>query len=213
MRFDARFYRRYYLDPATRVGSRAELSRLGEFVCAYTAYLGFRVKRVLDAGCGLGYMRPAVRRFFPDATWVGIEASEYLAKRYGWVHATLENYRSRAPFDLIICNDVLQYAGDRDAARALANLGRLSRGAVYCRALTIEDWQSAADTSRSDGDVHLRAADWYRRRLARSFRPLGGGLLVRRGFGPVLWEMERPWLAAASSTARTAPTGGRFIRT
>ena len=36
-------------------------------------------------------------------------------------------------------------------------------------------------------------AAWYRTRLARHFRSVGGGLLVRRGYEPLLWELERPW--------------------
>lgn len=196
MRFDAEFYRRYYRDPATRVSTRREQERLADFVCAATAYLGFRVRRVLDAGCGLGYMRAAVRRHFPQASYVGLEASEYLAKRHGWVHAGLEAYRPRTPFDLVICHDVLQYLDDRTAAAALANLGRLSRGAAYVSALTLEDWQRTADRARSDGGVHLRKAGWYRRRLARNFQPVGAGVLTRRGCRPVLWELERGWPAS-----------------
>jgi SAM-dependent methyltransferase len=196
MRFDAEFYRRYYRDPETRVSTRAEQERLADFICAYTAYLGFRVRRVLDAGCGLGYMRASVGRFFPRAKYVGLEASEYLARHHGWQQAGLESYRPRTPFDLVICHDVLQYLDDRAAAGALANLGRLSRGAVYLSALTLEDWQGAADRSRSDGGVHLRAAGWYRWRLARHFRPVGAGLLARRGCRPVLWELERSWPAS-----------------
>ncbi len=196
MRFDAEFYRRYYRDPATRVSTRREQEKLADFVCAGTAYLGFRVRRVLDAGCGLGYMRAAVGRHFPRASYVGLEASEYLAKRHGWVHAGLEAYRPRAQFDLVICHDVLQYLDDRTAAAALANLGRLSRGAAYVSALTLEDWRGTADRARSDGGVHLRKADWYRRRLARNFQPVGAGMLTRRGCRPVLWELERGWPAS-----------------
>lgn len=196
MRFDAEFYRRYYWDPATRISTPAEQLRLADFVCAYTAYLGFTVTRVLDAGCGLGHMRKSVVRFFPRAAYVGLETSDYLARKHGWVHQGLEEYRPQAPFDLVICHDVLQYLDDRTAARALANLGRVSRGALYLSALTLEDWRSTADQSRSDGGVHLRPASWYRQRLARNFRPAGAGVLVRRGFTPVLWELERCWPAA-----------------
>jgi SAM-dependent methyltransferase len=196
MKFDAEFYRRYYRDPATRVSTGAEQARLAAFACAAAAYLGFRVRRVLDAGCGLGLMRETVQQFFPRAGYVGLEASAYLARRYGWVHAGLEDYRPPAPFDLILCHDVLQYLDDRAAGRAVANLARMSRGLVYLSALTLEDWRKTADRSRSDGGVHLRPADWYRRRLRRHFRPLGTGLLVRRGYAPVLWEMEQPWPAA-----------------
>jgi len=198
MRFDAEFYRRYYRDPATRVSTAAEQRRIADFACAFAAQLGFRVSRVLDAGCGLGYMRASVERFFPRARYVGLEVSEYLAGRHGWVCERLEDYRPSAPFDLVLCHDVLQYLDDRAAARAIANLGRLSRGALYLTALTEGDWRRNADRGRSDGGVHLRPVDWYRRRLQRHFRPVGAGMLVRRGVSPVLWEMERCWPEAAA---------------
>lgn len=193
MQFDAEFYRRYYRDPATRIATPAEQRRIADFACAFAAQLGFRVRRVLDAGCGLGHMRTSVRRFFPRARYVGLEVSEYLAKRHGWTCQPLEDYRPDTPFDLVLCHDVLQYLDDRAAARAIANLGRISRGALYLTALTAEDWRSNADRARSDGGVHLRPAAWYRSRLGRWFRPVGAGMLVRRGFSPVLWEMERCW--------------------
>jgi SAM-dependent methyltransferase len=191
--FDASFYRRYYLDPRTRVASRADALKLGRFVCAYVDYLGFTVRRVLDAGCGLGHMRTPVREFFPRARYVGLETSEYLCRRHGWVQASIAEYDPRAPFDLVICHDVLQYLDDRSASRSLANLGRLSRGALYFSVLTAGDWRRNADRSRTDAGVHLRPAGWYRSRLQRHFRHVGGGLLVRRGLAPLMWELERPW--------------------
>jgi SAM-dependent methyltransferase len=192
--FDAKFYRRYYLDPRTRVASRADALKLGRLVCAWVDYLGFTVKRVLDAGCGLGHLRAAVRERFPRARYVGLEASEYLCRRYGWVRGGVADYAPKQPFDLVICHDVLQYlADDREAARALANLGRLCRGALYFSVLTAEDWRRNADRVRTDSGVRLRPATWYRARLRRHFRPVGGGLLVRRGYEPLLWELERPW--------------------
>lgn len=202
MRFDAEFYRRYYRDPATRVTTAAEQRRIADFACAFAAQLGLRVRRVLDAGCGLGHMRASVERFFPKARYVGLEVSDYLAQRHGWVCQPLEDYRPRVPFDLILCHDVLQYLDDRAAARAIANLGRVSRGALYLTALTAGDWRSNADRALSDGGVHLRAADWYRSRLRRHFQPVGAGMLVRRGFVPVRWEMERCWPDAAASAIR-----------
>ena len=192
-RFDAAFYRRYYLDPATRVASRADAERLGNVFCAQLAYLGVPVCRVLDAGCGLGHMRGPVRRFFPRARYVGLETSGWLCERHGWTHSTIEAFRSSDPFDLVICHDVLQYLDDRAAARAIANLGRLSRAALFVSVLTREDWLRHADRTRTDAEVHLRPADWYRQRLLRRFRPLAGGLLLRRGLKPLLWELERPW--------------------
>jgi SAM-dependent methyltransferase len=194
-RFDADFYRRYYVDPATRVASRADAEKLGNAFCAQLAYLGVPVTRVLDAGCGLGHLRRPVRRFFSEATYVGLETSEWLCRRYGWTQGTLQAYRPRQSFDLVICHDVLQYLDDRSAAKAMANLARLSRAALYFSVLTLEDWRRAADRSRTDREVKLRPAEWYRTRLGRAFHPVGGGLLLRRGMRPLLWELERPWPA------------------
>ncbi len=164
--FDAEFYRRYYVDPATRVASRADALRLGRFVCAYAAYLGFKPKRVLDAGCGLGHLRAPVREFFPRARYVGLETSEYLCRRYGWLRESIADYAPTEPFDLVICHDVLQYVeDDRAASRAIRNLGRLSRGALYFSVLTAEDWRRNADRARTDSGVRLRPAAWYRTRL------------------------------------------------
>ena len=191
--FDTEFYRRYYVDPRTRVASRADALRLGRFICAYTDYLGFTVKRVLDAGCGLGHFRVPVRQFFSRARYVGLETSAYLCRRYGWLQKSVADYAPKQPFDLVFCHDVLQYLDDRTAARALSNLGRLSRGVLYFSVLTAGDWRRNADRARTDSGVHLRPAAWYRSRLLRHFRPVGGGMLVRRGFDPLLWELERPW--------------------
>ena len=193
MKFDADFYRRYYLDPRTRVASRAEALKLGRFACAYADYLGFTVRRVLDAGCGLGHFRAAIKEFFPRARYVGLETSEYLCRRHGWERGSIADYAPRLPFDLVICHDVLQYLDDGTAARALSNLGRLCCGILYFSVLTAGDWRRNADRARTDAGVSLRSAAWYRARLARHFRPLGGGLLARRGYEPLLWELERPW--------------------
>jgi SAM-dependent methyltransferase len=200
--FDAGFYRRYYVNPATRVASRADALKLGRFVCAYVDYLGFTVKRVLDAGCGLGHLRHAVCERFPRALYVGLETSDYLCRRYGWVRGSIADYAPAESFDLIFCHDVLQYLDDRIAVRALANLGRLSRGALYFSVLTAEDWRRNADRSRTDSGVRLRPAAWYRTRLLRRFRPVGAGLLVRRGYEPLLWELERPWVAGRHREGR-----------
>jgi predicted TPR repeat methyltransferase len=191
-RFDAAFYKRFYATPRTRVTTRAEMGERARAIAAVVRYLGLRVARILDAGCGLGWMRPTLLRAFPDATYVGLEVSEHLCRRYSWTCASLADYRTRQRFDLIICYDVLQYLSDRDASRAVANLARLSRGALYFDALTVEDWRANADRSCTDRDVRIRSADWYRQRLARNFRHAGLGVHVRRGVGFTQWELERP---------------------
>ena len=168
MEFDAGFYQRYYVDAATRVASRADSLRLGRMICAWTDYLGFRVHRVLDAGCGLGQMRVPVRQFFPRASYTGLEVSEYLCRRHGWVRGSLADYRPRAPFD---CDrhDVLHCRRTRDV-RALMNSAGVA-GPVLQRA---DPRRRNADRSRTDSAVGCgrptgTGSAW------RSFRPLAAG--------------------------------------
>jgi SAM-dependent methyltransferase len=191
-RFDSAFYRRFYVDPRTRVTTAAEMKIRAQTIASLVRYLDIPVKRILDAGCGLGLMRKPLLRALPGATYLGVEVSEHLCKRFGWKQGSLDRFTARGQFDLIVCYDVLQYLRDREASTAIANLARLSRGACYFHAPTLEDWQRNADLSCSDGDIHLRAAAWYRTRLARHFHHVGCGIHVRRGVGFVQWELERP---------------------
>jgi 2-polyprenyl-3-methyl-5-hydroxy-6-metoxy-1,4-benzoquinol methylase len=190
-RFDRTFYQRFYMNPRTRVTTREETTRRALLVAASMKHLELPVRRILDAGCGVGWMRAPLLKAFPQASYVGLEVSEHLCQRHGWTHASLSEYRSRSAFDLIICYDVLQYLSDREASRAITNVARLCRGALYFHAPTEEDWRENADRSCSDGDVRLRPADWYRGKLARHFDPAGFGLHVRRGVPFVQWELER----------------------
>lgn len=191
-RFDAEFYRRFYLDRRTRVTTQGETERRGRALAALMDHLEIPVRTILDAGCGLGWIRAPLLEAFPGARYVGLEVSEELCRSKGWVQASLADFNTRQRFDLIVCHDVMQYLSDREAARALANLGRLCRGALYFYAPTCGDWAQHADVNGSDADVQLREAVWYRRRLARNFRYLGFGLHVRRGVNVHQWELEAP---------------------
>lgn len=190
-RFDARFYRRFYMNPRTRVTTREAMARRAVMVAALVKQLELPVKRILDAGCGLGWLRAPLLKAFPGATYVGLEVSEHLCREHGWVNESLADYRPRTRFDLMICYDVMQYLSDRQATQALANLARLSRGALYFHAPTKEDWRHNADRATSDGAINLRDADWYRARLARHFEHAGYGVHVRRGVPWGQWELER----------------------
>ncbi len=189
-RFNREYYRRYYLDPRTAVNTRDDMRRLARLIAAYLAYLELPVRRILDAGCGCGWLRAPFRRLLPSATYTGLEYSDYLCQRHGWTQGSLDRFASPKPFQLIVCNGVLQYLADRAAARALRNLARLSDGVLYFNALTLEDWRSNADRQRTDGNVHLRPARWYRARLRRSFVEIGAGLWLRRGLGVPIWRLE-----------------------
>jgi SAM-dependent methyltransferase len=188
--FDARYYDRYYRSKRTRVTSPREIATLGRFVCGYLAYLDLPVRRVLDAGCGLGYWRNVIAEHYPRARYTGIELSEYLCRELGWTQASIADYRGRGTFDLVICQGVLQYLNEREAAAAIENLARLCRGALYLEALTSEDWRDHCDRSCTDGAVHLRNDAWYRTRLLRHFRACGGGVFLHKEAAPVLFTLE-----------------------
>ena len=189
MQFEREYYRRFYFDPRTAVATRAEMRARARLIAAATSYAGLPVRRILDAGCGIGLLGRELRRALPRAHYTGLEVSEYLCRRYGWRRGRIEEFRA-PPFDLVICYDVLQYLAGRSAERALANLARLCRGMLYFSALTREDFERNCDRERTDADVHLRSARWYRTRLKSRFREAGLGIWVRRGAPLTLWELE-----------------------
>jgi SAM-dependent methyltransferase len=188
-RFDQEYYRRFYFDGRTAVISKVEMRARARLIASYADHVGLPVRRILDAGCGIGLLRAPLVRAFPRATWVGLEYSEYLCERYGWTRGSLAEFAAD-PFDLVVCYDVMQYLDDRTAARSLANLGRLTRGVLYLSALTARDWRENCDRTRTDRDVNLRDAAWYGARLRRHFRPAGLGFWIRRGAPLTTWEME-----------------------
>lgn len=189
-RFDADYYRRFYGNAATRSVTPAEVSRQVFFVTAYLRHLRLPVRRILDLGCGLGMMRAPLAEAFPRASYTGVEWSAYLCERLGWTHGSVVDFSARWPFDLVVCHDVLQYLEDAAAARAIDNLARLCRGALYLGVLSREDWERNCDRERTDEQVVLRPARWYRRRFARHFVNAGGGVFLRHEAPVVLWSLE-----------------------
>jgi SAM-dependent methyltransferase len=189
-RFDAAFFKRFYFDRATRVTTREEMRVRAELIAAILRYAQLPIRSILDAGCGIGLLRPAFARVLKQARYVGLEASDYLCGRYGWTRGSIVDYRPAAPFDLVVCYDVLQYLDDRAAARAMANLGRLSRVALYFSALTLEDWLRNCDRSRTDSAVNMRPAVWYGARLQRNFYYYGLGVWIRRTQAIHRWALE-----------------------
>ena len=191
-RFDADYYHRFYGDPATRVVSQGHVRKLAAFTVSYLRFLGMPLRNALDLGCGVGHWRTALKALTPRTSYQGVEYSAYLCERYGWARGSVVDYNPGIDFDLVICQGVMQYLPDRDAAAAIANLGQLCRGALYLEALTQRDWDENCDRSVTDGDVHLRSGAWYRKHLAKSFTALGGGVFVAKGANVALFELEGP---------------------
>jgi 2-polyprenyl-3-methyl-5-hydroxy-6-metoxy-1,4-benzoquinol methylase len=189
--FTEAYFRKFYLSAATRVVTPGEMRSRAAAIAGVLRQCQIPIGSILDAGCGIGLLRAPFKQLLPRARYEGLEASDYLCKRFHWTQGSVVDFAPRTAFDLVICYDVLQYLPDRDAARAIANFGKLTRGALYVSALTIEDWRENCDRSRTDRAVHLRSGAWYRRRLSKSFRYLGFGLWARKNVTAILWEMER----------------------
>ena len=188
--FDAAYYKKYYRAPRTRITDPESCAALADFVFAYLKFLRVPVRRVLDLGCGVGLWRPELLRHHPTARYVGVEKSEYACRQYGWEQGCLTRYRSEERFDLVLCQGVLQYLDDKEAAAALRNLTRLATSALYLEILTLEDWERNCNRETTDGEVYLRSVSWYRKRLRRGFVACGGGIFLARSSQAVLYELE-----------------------
>ena len=189
--FDAAYYARFYGDPDTRVTDAQDIERLARFVGAYVSYLELPVQRVLDMGCGLGLWRPVIASLFPAATYTGVEISAHLCKAHGYTQGSVVDYMGRGRYDLVICQGVLQYLSAAHAKQAIANLARLCRGVLYLEVLTQQDWDHNCDQERTDGEVFLRPAAFYKERLRRHFIAIGGGLFLARQASVTLYELEK----------------------
>ena len=102
------------------------------------------------------------------------------------------DYQASEPFDLVICQGVLPYLSATDLQRALHNLGRLSRGALYVEAVAREDYErETIDEDLTDPSLFRHRAQLYRRGLADGFTTLGGGVWLSRKAEVPLFELER----------------------
>ncbi len=188
--FDKAYYDRFYGRSRRRIASAREEQAHCNFVCAYLKYLEQPVRTIADIGCGFGPWRELLAKHYPKARYTGVEVSEYLCREFGWVRGSAVDFRARYPFDLVICKDALQYLPPRQANAAIENLASITRGVLYFSLLTREDWEANCDRDRTDADVYIRPADWYRRRLSRHLTNLGGGLFLSPRSPAIPWELE-----------------------
>jgi SAM-dependent methyltransferase len=191
--FDASYYQRFYLTKATRAMSQTDTEQRALMVAGIVAQCGIPVKRILDMGCGLGWFKAPMLSIFPNASYTGVEYSEYLCGEHGWQQGSVVDYRGRGQFDLIVCCDVLQYLDDHNATRAITNLSRLCRGALYLHIPTKLDWATLMDPSGTDDHVQVRSGRWYKQHLRRHFQHVGNGVLCKKDVAVLQWELQAMW--------------------
>ena len=134
--FGEAFFRRFYLNPKTRVVTGKEMIRRADLIAAFANHGELQVRTILDVGCGLGLMRDQLLRHFPRAKYTGLEVSQYLCDKHGWTQGSAATFESPRPFDLVVCYDVFQYLPVRPAAAGLRNLARLCHGVLHFGAPT-----------------------------------------------------------------------------
>lgn len=189
--FDAAYFDRYYESKRTRVHGEREIARLARGVTEMIAWLGGSLDAVLDVGAGPGLWRDWFARHKKKTRYVSTDVSAYACEKYGHVLRDIARWRGRERFDLIVCQGVLPYLSDDDAARAIENIAAMSRGFLYLEAITARDLREVCDRDCTDGAIRARTGAWYRARLKKHFTAVGCGLYYVNE-GPLgFYELER----------------------
>jgi SAM-dependent methyltransferase len=190
--FDRAFFARYYDAASTAVISGDEVAQRARFVLAYLTHLQVDVRTVLDAGCGTGLWKRALLGLDRDIQYTGLDTSEYLCRKYGWILSSIPDFRSRRKFDLVVCQDVMQYLSNDEVERGIDVLARVCRGALYFDVPTRDDIRDKLlDMRKTDRNIHVRSAAWYRTRLNKHFINAGGGVFVSPRSRAVILALER----------------------
>jgi SAM-dependent methyltransferase len=145
--YDREYYRRWYRDPSTRIGTAETTRRKASLAVSAAEFMLTRpIESVLDVGCGDGLWLAAIKKLRPRIKYVGVDPSEYVVQRLSRRHemrlgtlGDLARLKFRKPFDLIVCADVIQYVENEDLGRGLAEIRRLTGGVAYIEAFTVED--------------------------------------------------------------------------
>ena len=187
-RFDAAFYRRFY--GRRPVHNRVHIAHLAEGVIALASWWRIPIRSVLDVGAGKGYWRDWLAEAHPTVKYHGIDASEFASRRYHHELADIAVWKPRRQYDLVVCQSVLQYLGDRDAAAAIGTLEGACRGLLVFDAPTVADRETVIDPESTDLDIRWRTGNWYRKRLTVGFTEIGGGMWLSRESPVAFYELE-----------------------
>src|SRR5476651_886594 len=169
--YDRAYFEKWYRDPQHRVTSPAALARKVRMVVGIAEYfLRRELRNVLDIGCGEAPWSIHLRNLRRNASYIGLDRSDYAVERYGRSRNVQKagfdeagRYASSGPFDLVVCSDVLHYVGDDDLERGLHSLHAMIAGVAFLEVLVDEDHPT--------GDLsgwHRRPAQWYAKRFRKA---------------------------------------------
>jgi SAM-dependent methyltransferase len=164
--YDHAYFDKWYRHPRHAVGSRAELARkVAMTVAVAEYYLGRRITSVLDVGCGEAPWRAPLRRLRPGIAYRGLDASEYVVRRFGRTRdiglarfGQLAELRFERRFDLVVCSDVIHYLKPAELRAGLAGIADMLEGVAFLELFT------SADDVAGDRDGYIpRSPVWYLR--------------------------------------------------
>ena len=202
-RFDQKYYRRFYkTDP---VHTEAQIHPLVLALDSLAKWWGYPIRSVLETGAGLGLWRNWYRSHRQKVRVLSTDQSEYACRTYGHEQRDLSRWFARRPFDLVVCQSVLQYLSDADAASAIRNLGLSTRHFLYFEVPTLEDYRETLDKKSTDLRIHLRSAAWYRRRLSQDFTEVGASIWLKKTAPVILYELERTKAGKPKPPAKRSP--------
>jgi SAM-dependent methyltransferase len=145
--YDHAYFDKWYRHPRHAVGSRDELRRkvaLAVSVAEY--YLGRPVESVLDVGCGEAPWRAPLRALRPHIHYRGLDASEYVVRRYGRSRdiglarfGDLAELCFERRFDLVVCSDVLHYLKPAEIRAGLGGIADMLEGVAFLELFTSRD--------------------------------------------------------------------------
>jgi len=193
-RYDRAYFDRWYRAPRTRVFTRLEIERRVRFVLDAAEHVTEHpVRRVLDVCCGEGHWQPVIKRLRPNASYTGIDVSEYAIERFGRRRnlrrgrfGELGTLGLEGPFDLIVCAGALYYIDTPELAHGLCAIGELLEGVAFLEIFTEDD-----DLTGNIGDIRHRSAGEYARLMrAARLRHLGLHLWVNQERAKELTEFE-----------------------
>jgi SAM-dependent methyltransferase len=176
--------------------------------------------RILDAGCGTGYMLSWLRRYSKDGQVVGLDVSRNALKfgrqrgERSLIQASITNLPLPSnTFDLVLSFDVLVLFSPKRAAAAISELTRVLKpgGTLFVRLAAFQSLYSSHD--RATGTVHR----YTRKELVRCLEAQGL-ILVRATYAntllfpvEVLWRLLHKSSHGTRSDVRPLPKGTRWM--
>jgi SAM-dependent methyltransferase len=145
--YDREYFERWYRGRFAAIGSAPTLKRkIATCVAMAEFVLDRPLQSILDIGCGEGRWQPVLYELRPDASYIGIDSSQYAVDRFGTERnlrmgkfEQLEYHVFEDRFDLVVCSDVMHYLTSAQIDAGLPVLADLVEGVAFLETFTRAD--------------------------------------------------------------------------